>query len=228
MHAELIAIAKLAEIDAERDQLAKGLAALEAARKSATAAEQGASTALEQARLALGALVGAEQEANVRLSEHRHRQEQAKRALAGAFGSDAAQRQLEQSIALADQDETAILDVMMKQDGARVVVKDCERALAAAKVARAAVDERAPGESKALSAKLAAADAKRVPAAAALSKDLQFRYGEVQRKRKTVVANVVSDTCAACQMVVAAQHLSDLKGGRSTDPCRGCGRWLLV
>lgn len=227
MHAELIAIAKLAEIDAERDHLAKDLAALEAARKAAIAAETSASADLERARAALGALVGAEQEANVRLSEHRHRQEQAKRALAGAYGSDAAQKQLEQSIALADQDETAILDAMVAQDGARVAVKDAERALEAARVARAALEERAPGETKALSTKLAAADAKRAPAAAALTKDLQFRYGEVYRKRKSAVANVVTGTCAACQMVVAAQHLSDLKRGTSTDPCRGCGRWLI-
>ncbi len=228
MHAELIAIGTLAEIDTERDHLAKEISALEAARKQAAAAEATASTELEQARAALGALVGIEQEANVRLSEHRHRQEQAKRALEGAFGSDAAQRQLDQSRALADQDETAILDSMMQQDGARLAVKAAVAALESARAARAAIDARAPVEIAALRTRLAAADVRRVPALAALTKDLQFRYDSVYKKKKTAVAHVVDGSCTACQMSVAAQHLSDLRRGSSTDPCRGCGRWLLT
>jgi predicted nucleic acid-binding Zn-ribbon protein len=227
MHAELVAIIKLSEVDAERDLVARELGALEAARKQAAAAEASATAALEAARATLAAAVGAEQEANVRLSEHKHRQEQAKRALAGQFGSAAAEKQLEQSLALADQDETAILDAMMRQDAARGSVKEADRALQGARAVRADLEAGAAEQTKRLAARLAVADAARIPAAAALGKDLLHRYEGVYKKRKTAVARVVDGCCAACQMVVAAQHLSDLKRGVTTDPCRGCGRWLI-
>lgn len=50
-----------------------------------------------------------------------------------------------------------------------------------------------------LRTRLSAADARRVPALAALSKDLQFRYDSVYKKKKTAVAKVVDGTCKACQ-----------------------------
>jgi len=61
-----------------------------------------------------------------------------------------------------------------------------------------------------------------------LPADLRQRYDMLRAgKKKVAVARLVDGSCQGCQMTVPVQQVADLKRGL-IEPCRGCGRFLLL
>lgn len=229
MNPEIQAIAHLAEIDAARDRARKEIRDLQSALERAGVARDEAQAAVQAAQSALADVVEAERAAQRRITEMTQRQKSALYVLEhGGAGVDAAEKQLKQSKADADAAETDVLVAMEAQDAARKRIADAERAEHAAEAARQAAATEVPPKIAAVEARLAGLDTDRSQAAAALLRETLTRYESVRAKRGSAVAGVKDGTCVACQRVVAAQHLSDLRRGASVEPCRGCGRWLVL
>lgn len=228
MHVDLEHIAALAEVDAERERILRDLRDRRAAIEQATLGLRDAERARADAYGMLEAAQAAERDANARMLEHRHRHSQATKALnLSSSGSDALERQLQQTSVLADQAETEVIEAMELQDRLRTNVADAERTVVLCAATKKEIDGRVPAEITALEAELAAADGRRTVAVSALSHELTERYELIYKKKRVAVAWVEDSTCTGCQRLAPAQQIADLKAGRSTEACRGCGRWLI-
>lgn len=228
MHVDLEHIAALAEVDAERERVLREIRDRKAAIEQAALGERDAARARDAAYAELEAAQAAERDANKRMVEHRHRHSQAAKALdLSSSGSEALERQLQHTLVLADHAETEVIEAMELQDRLRNAVADAERAAVIAAAAKKEVDGRVPGEIAKLEVELGAADARRLVAISALGHDLAERYELIYKKKRVAIARVEDSTCTGCQRLVPAQQISDLKAGRSTEVCRGCGRWLI-
>ncbi|MBT3221632.1 MAG: hypothetical protein HN348_21335 [Proteobacteria bacterium] len=163
---------------------------------------------------------------NRNMAKFDSRRKSALRVLEGAGGDpEAAQRQLEQCVALIDGVETELLELLEEQDDhqqelvlAKDAVASAEQKLAETKIVAAAIIDTAEKESEKLRPE-------RREVFETLEASVQERYSLLVRKKRYAITPIKDKSCSACHRVVPAQQISDIKRGIIL-PCRNCGRWL--
>lgn len=211
----------IARIEGEIAAAAKRLADADAALTAATAAHVEARGRLDASRT--------DERANQRrIDEFRASRASATRILeTGAGNADAAQRQLDRCDALIDEAETAMLELLERQDAIQAEVTRAEAALARATEVRTAAAAEVPVKRAALDAELAERTGQRAPAFEALPAELRNRYADFRARNRWAVAKVRDNACEACAMAVQPQMVVDLRRDRLVT-CHGCHRWLSI
>lgn len=229
MHPDLVAISNLWQADAAMDRLKAEIETL--IRNETRGAELLASTTAAETTAA--AALAAHRD-KVRANERdldavtRTRDNTRRMIDAGtAPNYAAAERQLAQTTARADQLETEGLELLDTLDTltreARATQEEREKAqkaLAAAREARAAREAAARAE-------LLAAAPHQAEMAKALPLDWRSQYAELRRKRRPALVNVDDGVCVTCQTLVPAHRTNEVRLGRAVHTCAGCGGFLL-
>ena len=222
---------RLKEADAADRSLAASDRALRDARsrlQQATTAATHADAQRASASTALTALIQRERALQVELDGHRASQRAALRVLETGVGNpDAAERQRVGTLALIDETETRLLEVMEALDAARAHDTAAAAGASQAHQAQAQADA-ALGVAQAQAAAdrpgwIAARDA----ALGAVDRELSARYLLLVQRKGTAVATIHQLACSACHVAVIQQDVTDLQRGLMA-ACRGCGRWLVV
>lgn len=121
--------------------------------------------------------------------------------------------------------EDRILDLMGESEPLEKNVKAAETALKEEKQQVEAEKTRAREATAQDEKQLETLKADRRAIAAKLSPQLMHDYERIRKKwRGTVIAEVVSGRCTACQIVLRPQFFQDLKRGQELMFCESCGR----
>ena len=226
MHPDLVILKQVGELDAalvERQKIIDRQRALldelQGQLDSAATHQQAVETTIKTNRQR-------EHKLNRDMAQFDSRRKSALRVLEGAGGDpEAAQRQLEQCMSLIDDIETELLELLEEQDDhqqelvlAKKAVEDAEQKLADTHKSAATIIAANENEAEQLTTE-------RQDAYLTLDKDIKARYTLLVKKKRYAVAPIKDKTCSACNRVIPAQQISDIKRGIIL-PCRNCGRWL--
>lgn len=227
MHPDLERLSRIDAIDRERRRLSARVEAETTAHREATEAVERAERALRDLQQQRQAGVDEERELSRKLHRYRDRRTSALRVLESGQGDpDAAQRQLDQCDAIIDETETAVLELLERQDALSGSLEAAEAALSATRDHLEALANALPATLEGLRAELAEREDERQRELAALDASTADRYERLVARRGTAVARVEGGACSACRRVIQAQHLADLRRGL-IQPCHSCNRWLI-
>lgn len=127
-----------------------------------------------------------------------------------------------------DAAETKVLLSFEDEERAATALKAADATLAATRGDFEAEIARLRGELAKLQARIAAEDAERATAAAALRPDWLSRYERILASRKDTAISVVRDgACGVCRANVPPQTLTRVKRQEQTFDCDDCGRILV-
>lgn len=229
MHADLVAISNLWQIDHRNDQLRAEHESLTGAVRAADAAGKAA-----EARLAE---IDARREANTQaartndreLRDYADKRDRTRKMIDTGTAPDyaAAERQLAQVLEIVDRLETTALELMEAGEGlgrdrlvAQREVDDARRALAAAREALGARDG-------AIRAELTDLIAGRPPVAEALPHELRAPYAQLRQRKRAALVNTKDNICQVCLTKIPAQRCVETALARALHTCPGCHGWLL-
>ncbi|MEO0603374.1 MAG: hypothetical protein AAF211_18185 [Myxococcota bacterium] len=227
MHEDLARLEQLDTLDrdiaAHHTAIAKLAERLKDARAGAVTAKEtheGATTAVDDNDKA--------QKANTRRTrEYEQRRDSAVRILEMGTGDpDAAERQRTSCLALIDDAETEMLELMEQADAHADALEAATTALAEAEAALTLAEREVPEQTTTLQAEIEDLTGRRTPLLDELPADIRSRYQAWRDRGKWAVARIERNACKACRMEIRPQHLTDLRKGRM-EPCRGCHRWLI-
>ncbi len=127
-----------------------------------------------------------------------------------------------------DTAETRVLGLFELEEHAAAALKDAEKTLAETRGGHEAEIARLRGELAKLESEIAAEEAVRATAAAAVRPDWMSRYERILRARKDTAISVVRDgACGSCRAQVPPQTLTRVKRLELHD-CDDCGRILVA
>jgi predicted nucleic acid-binding Zn-ribbon protein len=230
MHPELLQIAKTAEFDQEISTIDAALTREKRSLSDAAASLDDLQKALEEHKSKIAASRQQEGRIQREIEKLQRRQRSALRVLDGsAAGADpeAADRQVSQCDKLIDERETCVLELLEHRDQldeqkASLVAKTRAREFSLAELQRST-----PVEIDRLTEVRVDVSTKRDSSFSKLPAEVQQRYLDITRRRRSPVARILDDCCSACNFKVAFQHRSDIARGLIS-PCRSCGRWLII
>ncbi len=229
MHPDLVAISNIWQPDSTMDALRAEHEALTAAVKRALEAKASAEAA-HIAAVATADKVKVEQRANGReLEEYVQKRRATQRMIDEGTAPDyaAAERQLAKCGEIVDQLETAALELMERDDHARITLAAAVESVATTTKALAEARAALAGRDGPIRAELTALLPKRDEALALLHIDLRAPYAELRRKKKRALVNTVDGVCQSCQMRVPANKVNEVALGKALHVCPGCSGWLL-
>ncbi len=228
MHAHLLAIRDLWHVDEEMDALRAKAGALARAVEEARARREAAREALDARKAELAELKKRERALDRRIAEYGQRRDRTRRLLDEGKVGDfiSAQRQLDQCVAIVDEAETELLELLEEVDAAGEALARAEAELeAAGRAVEAAV--RAQAEQRpAVVARYRELEALRPERWAALDEEHRVPYRDLRRRGWKPLAWIRDGACEACRRVVPPQVAIEVVQGRTVHRCRGCGRFL--
>ena len=228
MHAHLLAIRDLWHVDEEMDALRARARALARAVEEARARREAAREALAARQAELADLQERERALERRIAEYGQRRDRTRMLLDQGKVGDfiSAQRQLDQCIAIVDEAETELLELLERIDAASEALARAEaEAQAAERAVEAAVRAQAE-ERPAVVARYRELEALRPERWAALDEEHRVPYQDLRRRGWRPLAWIRDGACEECRRVVPPQMAIEVVQGRAVHRCRGCGRFL--
>ena len=228
MHQDLLDIRDLYKVDQEMDALREEARALVKAIDDARKDGDRIGGLLATEREALEAVKTEERRLNRKLEEYSERRDRKRVLIDEGRAPDflSAQRQYEQCAAIADETESALLEVMEQRETVEERIASLEAELDGARHgaqnARANQSERRPH----IEARFHELEPLRAERWKALPSYYQTPYIDLRRRGRTVLANIVDGSCSECRMRVAPQVAIEVARGDRAHACRGCGRYL--
>ena len=230
MHADMVLIVRLWELDQQIDQARKTAADLKAV---VTDIEQQIALHTEEQQDQEGLLekvIAAEAVLQQELDRYIIRRDRTAKLLEGGSELDyvTVERQLLQCTEKVDELENAVLELMETRDGhigriahlgMEIRSKTDDRALAHAewvkvgRLARTEIEGLLPRRSAALSE---------------LTREQAVVYEDFRRRTKEPVAYFDGHSCGGCHVSAGSQVFLEVSQGRRVHQCRGCNRWLLA
>jgi len=227
MNSELETLDVVDGYDRRTRELERAAAKQRQAVADATEALSARNDAAERLREALAANKTDQHAANRKAHLYTQRKESALRILERGSGDPAAaERQLRQCNTILDDTETNQLELMETQEALEAELDSAAKAISEAEAELERVGREATIRIERIDKDLAETATKRAESWRELDREIQDRYVALVRRKRTAVAHITGGACHACQRMITAQHLSDLRKGRLT-PCRGCHRWLI-
>lgn len=229
MHADLVALSNVWQVDVVQDALRAEHEGLVAAVKAAQTALAAATADVAATRAAADAAHSALRATNRELDEYGQKRDTTRKMIdsGAAPNYEAAERQLAKCLEIIDGLETVALEQIEAEEttagAASAAVKveaEAKRTLEAARVALGARD--AP-----IRTELKAALEKRGDAWALLPTDLHAPYSELRRRKRRVLVNTVDGVCQGCQMTVGANRVNEVALGKALHVCPGCHGYVL-
>jgi predicted nucleic acid-binding Zn-ribbon protein len=229
LHPDLVAISNVWQADvrvdtlkAEHERLSADVAQAVLAQKDAIAARDAAKATLDATK--------AEERANTReLDSYVQKRNATRKMIDEGTAPDyaAAERQLARCRELVDELETKGLDLLDRLEAGTAGLAAAEDARKKAEIAereaRQALAARDPG----LRVELGAALQQREQGWSELPIDYRIPYGELRRRKRIALVNVVDNTCVVCHMRVPPQKVNEVQMKRAVHTCVGCGGYLL-
>ena len=137
-----------------------------------------------------------------------------------------AQEQLRKCLAIADQEETAILELMEEIEQRHEVIearsKQTAHRLGLLEKKKAVLAAQLPS----LEASLAEAVQIRANQASAVRDDYLLRYEQIRKKLRHAVVTISDEACNSCGMGISSMPLAEHKRGSAVHFCANCGRFL--
>ena len=230
MHDDLMCLLALNDADDALDTAKARLSAAKSAVKKATQQRDEALTARDGAQADLDAAKAEERALNRKVEQYEARRATATRALEmGAGDPDAAERQIEQVGQILDDSETAILELMEKQETLTAIRDAKQEELDAKERALEAAIAAAPAAIAEATAQEAAASTERDEKRTLVRKDMVVHYERVRQRKRKPVVRLNGRTCPACQLMIGAARVSELKRGViDILMCPGCHRIVVL
>lgn len=229
MHADLVAISNLWQLDHRNDELRAEHEGLSGAVRAAVAAQAAGQAVLDAALAERAALTTRARQNDRELVDYAEKRDRTRKMIDGGTAPDyaAAERQLRQVLEIVDRLETTALELMEQAEAADKALvtlrKAVEEAAAAQTAARAALGAR----DAAIRAELTDILARRPPIAAALPHEYQGGYAQLRQRKKAALVNTKDNSCQTCQTRIPAQRVVETALGTAVHVCPGCGGWLL-
>ncbi|MEE2751567.1 MAG: C4-type zinc ribbon domain-containing protein [Myxococcota bacterium] len=228
LHADTLKLITLWDAEVIRDQLLLDIASLQ---QSIDAAEVALAKAQQDIRL-----VEEEQEAK-KTEEHTHsrrfhtyskKRDETRELIDTGRAPDyeVAERQYASCAAIADEEETQLLEIMEQLD---VISEKLKNTISVSELKEHQRDERKQDQADqlpGLQEQLDAATSVRDAARSDTPKHLMGRYDRLRTKELSCVVPIVSGACSGCRMKVTSVHLAEHKRGATTHHCKNCGRFL--
>lgn len=222
-------LVELTEVDDEIASKEAKLAASRARVPNATKARDVAKQALEDAKAEQKSFLEAQRAKEREEEQYQTRLSRAQRALETGVGdADAAERQRVQCLEILDGLETDLLEMMETAEAHEATVAGRTQELADREADIGTEAEAAAPESAALERELTVLRGRRDGLREVIHDIEVKRYDALRGRKKRPVSPLVNGRdCKACNRVVVANTLTELRAGRLVG-CGGCGRWLYM
>jgi predicted nucleic acid-binding Zn-ribbon protein len=216
----------LREIGARRDALAPRLAAMEKARQRAV-------DEVARHEIALSKESERKRALDARMQEHRQRLEKNTAVLDQAHKvkeATAAMAQVETARRVLAEDESEALAMSRRLSDLRTGLAAAQDALAALEAEQRVAREVVETDRARIGEELAAAQALRVQASAAVTPGLLSRYDRVQARRHgpALFALHAGFSCGSCDTAIPLQRRPAMSSGHTIEVCEGCGVLLYL
>ncbi len=228
MHNDTLCLIALHKADIAHEALEARIAALKEAIHLATIKAQQAVNEEGKERSALTQLIVAEQTHTTRYQRYLKKSADTEALLqTGQLTNyEAGQAQLKQCRAIADEEETCVLELMeaIEEKQADIDAKTNQAALRQEQLDTKSQTrtEQEPG----LLTRLAQASAHREKQAQAVRDDHLIRYEQIRKKLRHAVVTISHDACDACGMGISSMPLAEHIRGSAVHTCANCGRFL--
>lgn len=229
MHADLVAISNLWQLDQANDRLRAEHDGLTGAVRAADTAHKAAEVALEEAESRLSALQQRTRKNDRELADYAEKRDKTRAMIDGGVAPDydAATRQLAQCLEIVDRLETTALELMEGSEAAAKAEVAAEKACEAATALLASTRESLAARDAGIRLELTGIIAAREPVAVLVPTELRAQYAQQRQKKKSALVNTQENICQSCQTKVPAQRVLETALARAIHTCPGCGGWLL-
>ncbi len=229
MHPHLVAISNLWQADVACDRLRIEHEGLNAGVVRAAKSLTDTTSAKDSAVSTRDAFKGEDRKNNRELDDYVKRRNTTRGMIDSGTSPDydASVRQLAQVLEIIDRLETRALELMEALDAAEAAVIATNKAHAAAGLALVDARKALAARDAPIRVELGAALLVREARAKEIDEDYRIPYGELRRKKRVALVNVVEGICTTCHSMVTAQRINEVMIGKSVNTCPGCGGYLL-
>lgn len=229
MHADLVAISNLWQLDRRNDELRAEHEGLANAARFATAALAAAEVLLVTATTEREALTARIRANDRELVDYVEKRDRTRRMINEGTAPDyaAAERQLKQVLEIVDRLETGALELMDQAEAADRALVTCRSAVEEARKANAAARAALQARDAPIRAELTELLKAREPVAALLPHEYRGAYAQLRQKKRVALVNTKENMCQVCQTRIPAQRVVETHMGTAVHTCPGCGGWLL-
>ena len=229
MHADLVLIVRLWQLDSEIDEARGQAAALKTAVERVDQSIESMGQQLAGLAERKAAVMVEETDVGRELEKYIQRTARTRALMDGHQAVDftTVEKQLEQCREHVSRLEDALLEILARLESTASEQADVEQALALARSERAALYAQWVERGREIRTELEAIWPRRLAAAGELNRDLANRYRGFRDKGIAPVAHASGKVCGACHVVIQDQMRLEVTSGRRIHTCRGCGRWLL-
>lgn len=229
MHADLVAISNLWQLDQSNDRLRAEHDGLTGAVRAADAAHKASEVALEEAESRLAALVQRSRKNDRELADYADKRDKTRAMIDGGTAPDydAATRQLSQCLEIVDRLETAALELMEASEAATKAEAEAEKTVESNRALLGSARQALAARDAGIRAELTAIIGSREPVAVLVPTELRAQYAQQRQKKRAALVNTHENICQACQTKIPAQRVLETALARAIHTCPGCGGWLL-
>lgn len=229
MHADLVAISNLWQLDHRNDELRAEHEGLSTAARAAVAALAAAEALVASTTTEREELLGRARRNDRELADYAEKRDRTRRMIDEGTAPDyaAAERQLKQVLEIVDRLETASLEFMEQIEAADKALATCRAAVEACKATSAAARLALQGRDAPIRAELTEVMKQREPVAAVLPAEYRGAYAQLRQKKRAALVNTKENMCQSCQTRIPAQRVVETAMGTAVHTCPGCGGWLL-
>jgi len=228
MHPDCKNLVDLQKADQQKDNIEAQISALKAEHIAAEATVRSALEEENQRRKKLNALELREKEHNQRYEKYLQKAKSTQRLIdtGQAHNFEAAQAQLNQCLLIADQEETALLELMEEMELLEVKIEDTSTMVALRKrqlnTKKESLDDQLPS----LESAFTHATNLRDQQAEKVRSDHLKDYEQIRKKLRHAVVTIQESSCNSCGMEVSSMTLAEHKRGSGVHRCDNCNRFL--
>jgi len=228
MHPDCKNLVDLQKADQQKDNIADQIGALKADRNAGESTYLAGCKAENQRKQELVALEEREQAHNQRYEKYLQKAKSTQRLIdtGQAHNFEAAQVQLSQCLLIADQEETALLELMEEMEIAEQRIEDTSTQVALRKRQfddkQKYLEEQLPN----LESELQHAENLRKQQSEKVRSDYLKDYEQLKKKLRHAVVTIQETSCNSCGMEVSSMTLAEHKRGSGVHRCDNCNRFL--
>jgi predicted nucleic acid-binding Zn-ribbon protein len=228
LHADTSKLIALWQAEAARDQLLQDIAALHEALDASNKVLVIAENDIEHIQQECDAKKTEEHAHSRRLHTYTKKRDETRNLIDTGRTSDylIAERQFSSCAAIADEEETFLLEIMEQLD---TIDGRLQSAISVCELKEHQRNERVRGRDDqlpGLQERLTEATELRDSARDSAPVHLMGRYNILRKKGISCVASVVSGSCGGCRVKITSVHLAEHKRGAKTHHCQNCGRFI--
>jgi len=228
MHPDTERLIALHKTDLQREKISSQTRALKEEVQSAAQKIRSAQQLEAQEQETLLQMQEREQTSNQRYEHYLKKARDTRNLLeTGQIGNyEAGKTQLEQCLAIADSEETALLELMDEMESVQERIEARSRQVALRESQhlskKETLDANLPGLQKAFSE----AEELRLKQAQEVREDYLSLYEKIRQKLRHAVVTISDDACNSCGMGISSMPLAEHKRGSAVHRCPNCGRFL--